>query len=392
MIINDERELAYVALIDEIKPIPNYDRVEYARINGWWVIVSKSENLKVGDKVVYFEVDSKVPEADERFSFLSKRKHKVKTIKMCGVYSQGLILPVRLFPELGVDPEIGLPCTKKLNITYAVAADNERKAKNPNSKFKYQSMMARHKKLFSYFPFSWMRKREWGRKILFFFFGKKKYNTKSWPSHICKRTDVERWQNMPWVLNDKQPYVATEKVDGSSFTVAVERKFGRYKYYVCSRNVVFPNKNNKCFYDSNIYWEAYEKYSLKEIITAILNEYNLPNLAIQAEVFGDGVQKRNYSMTNGHREIRVFHMVSDGIKFPMDKTVRICEKYGLPHVHIIDDNYILPDTGEELQSFVEGGNSAIDNGPREGIVFYDKDTGQRYFKYVSPDFLLKYHS
>lgn len=391
MIVNDERELAYVAIIDEIKLIPNYDRVEYARINGWWVIISKDENLNIGDKVVYFEVDSKVPEDDKRFEFLSKRKYKIKTIKMCGVYSQGLIMPIRLFPELGSDPKIGTPCTKKLHITYAVAADNERKAKVPNPKLKYQSMMARHKELFSHFPFSWLRKREWGRKILFFFFGKKKDSPKNWPTHICKRTDVERIQNMIWVLEDKSPYVATEKVDGSSFTCAVERKGKKYKQYVCSRNVVFPNRDDKCFYEQNIYWEAYDKYNLGEIIVQILNDYKLSNLAIQAEVFGDGVQKRNYSMAEGHREIRVFHMVSDRKKFPMDKTVEICEKYGLPHVHIIDDNYILPDTIEELQSFVESEGSEIDGKMREGIVFYDKATGQQYFKFVSPEFLIKYH-
>ena len=45
----------------------------------------------------------------------------------------------------------------------------------------------------------------------------------------------------------------------------------------------------------------------------------------------------------------VFHIVSNGVKFPMDKTVEICEKYGLPHVPVVNDNYIFPDTIEELQ-------------------------------------------
>ncbi len=88
----------------------------------------------------------------------------------------------------------------------------------------------------------------------------------------------------------------------------------------------------------------------------------------------------------------VFHIVSNGVKFPMDKTVEICEKYGLPHVPIVDDNYILPDTIDELQVYVEGAQSMIDGKPREGIVFYDKETGQQYFKFVSPEFLMKYHN
>ena len=56
-----------------------------------------------------------------------------------------------------------------------------------------------------------------------------------------------------------------------------------------------------------------------------------------------------------------------------------------------DDNYILPDTLEELQNYVEGEMSRIDGKEKEGIVFYDKETGQQYFKFVSPNFLMKYH-
>ena len=61
MIINNKRALAYVVTIDEIKPIEGYDRVEYARTNGWWCVVKK-DAFKVGDLCVYFEIDSKLPE------------------------------------------------------------------------------------------------------------------------------------------------------------------------------------------------------------------------------------------------------------------------------------------------------------------------------------------
>ena len=128
---------------------------------------------------------------------------------------------------------------------------------------------------------------------------------------------------------------------------------------------------------------------MQNILKQILKDYNLSNVAIQAEVYGKGIQKREYS-TDIHK-MAVFHIVSNGIKFPMDKTIEICERYGLPHVPIIDDNYILPNTVEELQTFVEGAPSKIDGLPKEGIVFYDKKTGQQYFKFVSPEFLMMYH-
>ena len=58
-----QRELAYIVAIDEIRPIPNYDRVEHARVGGWWVIVKKDQ-FQVGDLAIYIEVDSKVPEKE----------------------------------------------------------------------------------------------------------------------------------------------------------------------------------------------------------------------------------------------------------------------------------------------------------------------------------------
>ena len=65
-----QRELAYVTTIQEIKPISGYDRVEYARTNGWWCVVKK-DAFKVGDLCVYFEIDSKLPET-KNFEFCRK--------------------------------------------------------------------------------------------------------------------------------------------------------------------------------------------------------------------------------------------------------------------------------------------------------------------------------
>lgn len=379
-----ERALAHVEVIKDIQPIPNADAIDVATVLGWKVVVKKNE-FKVGDKVIYIEIDSLVPPIPE-FEFLRERKYKVKTIKLRGQYSQGLIVALSL---LGRDAEVGEDVTKELGITYYVPEDNARKAGvDPNAK--YRSMVDRHKSLFKKKIFKRLMRYAWGRKVLFFFFGKKKDKKGEWPSHIAARTDVQRIQNMIHILNDKQPFVATEKVDGSSCSIMAERtRWGKIKQYVCSRNVVFETSNDACFYESNIYFEAYEKYSLKEKIVQIMDDLNLKNIAIQMEVFGPSVQKRDYSLNE--REARVFHIVSEGTKFPMDETVEICEKYDIPHVPIIDDNYILPDTIEELQEFVEGAPSMIDGKEKEGIVFYDKKTGQQYFKFVSPEYLLKFH-
>lgn len=411
---NGTRQLVYVVQIDKIEPIVGSDNCEAARVGGWAIMVRKG-TFEQGDAAIYFEVDSKVDTNKEEFSFMERYHGKVKTQRFTfggknpGFYSQGLLMSpedfgweVQVEPLGGVRTEVVIDdegkahypddesrfLTKKLGVTYYVPGDNERKAKSVD---KYKKMVQRLGKKANTPIFKWFYKREWGKKILFALYGNKKADGGiAWPSHICAKTDVERIQNMMWVLDDKSQYIASEKVDGSSFTVTAERKrFGKIEYNVCSRNVVFATGKENCFYDTNIYLEMYEKYNLKEKITQLLNDYNLKNVAIQAEIYGEGVQKRNYS-TKEHK-IAVFHIVTDREKFRMTKVVELCEKYDIPHVPIIDPAFFFPKTLEELQAYVESAPSLIDGKEKEGIVFYSDDSRGIYTKFVSPKYLMKYH-
>lgn len=78
-----QRELAYITTVTDAKDLAGYDRVHYVHVLGWWCVASK--NIRVGDRVIYFEVDSVLPESDKRFLFMAPRKYRVKTQKMCKV-------------------------------------------------------------------------------------------------------------------------------------------------------------------------------------------------------------------------------------------------------------------------------------------------------------------
>ena len=64
-------------------------------------------------------------------------------------------------------------------------------------------------------------------------------------------------------------------------------------------------------------------------------------------------------------------------------------KMGIPCVPIVDENFVLPDTVDELLEIATG-ESVLDTGLREGLVFRSHD-GIQSFKAVSNEFLLKYH-
>lgn len=388
MLINGKRALAHTEEIAWVKPIEGADNIELIGVLGW-VCIAKIGEFHEGDLCVYIEIDSKCPEK-EWSEFLRPKHFKVKTMKLgkFKVISQGLALPIDAF-DVEIPNKVGEDVTDLLGITYSVKEDNKRKAPGVD---KYKAMVSRKPKLFKKPWARWMMRRDWGKKVMFLLFGRKRDKRASWPSHICSKTDVERIQNMPFLLGDEREFVATEKIDGSSATFAAERgRFGKISYWVCSRNVVFKDYNQPCYYDSNIYHEIYQKYGIRDILTRMLKDLNVDNIAIQGEVYGDGVQKRDYSLTGGKHRLMVFHIVSNGKKFPMTRVESLCEAYGLPHVPILDSSYHIPSDMDELRAYVEGAPSKLDGKPREGIVFYDKETGQTYTKFVSPNYLLKYH-
>lgn len=383
-----ERELAYVVKVDEIRPIEGADRVEVAIVNGWHIMVRKDQ-FKPGDLAVYFEIDSKVP-AEEPFMFLEPKHFKIKTQKYFKgtVISQGLLMS---FEDFGWEKDaykLGDFLTQKLKVTYAVEEDNARKASSVD---KYKKMAQRHGKLFSYQPFRWLMRRTWGKKILFMFFGKTSDKKTGWPAWVVK-TDEERVENMPWIFDNKSPFVATEKIDGTSTTFTMKRsKFGKNDFYVCSRNVVFDKPDKNCFYDTNVYIEMAEKYDIEKILESILtDDPTLDWVTLQGETYGAGIQKRDYGLKE-HRFAGFNFITSKEGRWDSVRAAKFMTQYNIPWVPILDENYILPDTIEELRAFSHSEGSRIDGVIKEGIVFRSQD-GSMSFKCVDPEFLMKYHA
>ena len=248
-----EIALAHVEKIEWIRPIEGADNIELIGVLGWVCIAKKGE-FNVGDMAVYIEIDSKCPETDERFAFLANKKFKVKTMKLgkFKVISQGLALPLSLFPELQ-DKNIGDDVTEALKITYASEEDAARKTNKVDPNAKYKSMAKRRPKLFANPIVRRIMRYSIGRKIMFLLFGRKKDNPKKFPDWIVK-TDETRIENAPFYLQSTEKWIKTEKCDGTSCTFAVDRlKKGKNKFdfIVCSRNVRQADREQACYHESN---------------------------------------------------------------------------------------------------------------------------------------------
>ncbi len=183
--------------------------------------------------------------------------------------------------------------------------------------------------------------------------------------------------------------VLVHNCDGCSTSFILNEKD---KYLIGSHNVIKnPDKNldDGNFYKENVWAESGVKYNVESVLRDLKKSHKLKTVAIQGETYGDGIQKRTYSLKHKH-DFVVFHIWFDGVRLPIKDMIAVCDKYNLPHVHVYDYEYSLPSSVEEIISYVDKCKSAIDNGDIEGFVFYSQD-GQQNFKCVSPNFLLKYH-
>ena len=392
MLTNEgKRALAYVVKVDDILPIVGADNIALAVVGGWKVIIKKEE-FNIGDKGIYFEIDSKVPADDERFAFLANKDYRIKTMKLnkFGVYSQGLLIPLSHFPELG-DLEVNTDVTDALKVIYYVPADNERKASAPDPNAKYKSIASRHPKLAKMFWFRWLMKREWGKRLLFFFFGKKKDTPKGWPTHFpfIHKTDEERCENMPHLLGYPESLVVTEKLDGTSTTFILERKGRkRFEFYVLSRNVRQKDEKQTCYHDHNIYWDMAFKYDVENKLREYLEAHpDLTYVCVQGESVGS-VQGNPLKLPED--DFYVFNFIDSKVgRYDPLQGAHEALQLGFKHVPIIDTDFRMPDDMEEFKQMATGPSRVNPDVMREGLVLRDPGTDLS-FKNVSREYLLKH--
>ena len=386
-----QRELAYVVKIDAIEPITGSDNCEAAIVGGWRVMTRKG-TFQAGDKAVYFEIDSKVPET-ATFELLASKHYKVKTQKYTFggkglMISQGLLMS---FDDFGWDNdkyEVGDFLTETLGVKYSVADDNKRKA----TVNKYARMKQRNAKLFEkYKILRTLYNRTWGKKLLFVFLGSRRDARASfWPDWVVK-TDEERVQNLPQLFPpDDTIWFVTEKIDGTSTTFTMKRgRRNKVEYYVCSRNVCFDKADKQCYYETNVYTEMAEKYNMEQVLQDILDKNeDLQFVTIQGETYGKGIQQRDYHMD--YIDFKAFNLIygyKDGStkRFNPSEMTYILDNYNIPCVPILDIDFKLPNTIDEMVAYADG-DSIVDGDYREGVVLRTAD-GVNSFKAVSNYYL-----
>ena len=338
------RKLATIRKIDALRPIPDADAIECAVIGGWTAVVKKGE-FKEGDLAVYCEIDSWIPHA--LAPFLSKGKEprmfdgivgeRLRTMKLRGQLSQGLLLPLSMLTMVESELSEGLDVSFPLGIV------------------KYEAPIPAQ------------------------LAGEVKGMFPGW----IQKTDQERVQNLKeefdYWLREQHAWEVTEKLDGSSMTVYLrDGEFG-----VCSRNLELKPS------ESNSLWKV-----------AIRNELELKlrcanrNLALQGELIGEGIQGNPYKQKG--QEFFLFDIYDiDASKYltPAERNAFV-EEHDIKHVPVLAFGAELWDTLginsiDGILKFAEGKSvMGMIGCEREGLVFKSKAM-QCSFKAISNKFLLK---
>lgn len=370
------RTLASIKVIKDIKPIDGADKIEVATVDGWHVVVSKTDNFKVGDKVVYIEIDSQLPENDT-FAFMVKRKYRVRTISLRKQVSQGLIMPLSILPKKYQNSKEETDVTDILGITkYDPELEKEEKETGNKSK--------KHGKIYKYFMrFVWFRK---------FTRNRQKNKKSTFPDWIVK-TDEKRVQNMVSAYekyrDEQRVFSVTEKIDGCSCTMAVKRNDkGKYEYFLCSRNHILPLKP----VEKGIghYYNVSEKFDVQKVLTKIAEENKYDNLILQGEIIGSGIQKNKYHVEGC--DFYAFNLIANSrVCYSTEETRSLLKGYGIKTVPLVDEGIVLPSTIDDFIEYSIGKSQIRKEQKREGLVIRDYNNNrdkQVSFKVINPKFLL----
>lgn len=329
------RQLASIQFIKDLSPIEGADFVEKATVLGWELVVKKGE-FQVGDKCVYCEVDSVLPDKPE-FEFLKPRGFRIKTVKLKGQISQGIAFSLDVIPDKTLELSEGLDVTELLEIT------------------KHEPHQLSHFEAKALFP------------------------------HFIRKTDETRIQSIPDVL---ERYVGTkffiaEKFDGQSCTFY----WNNGKFGVCSRNLELKLDSENNFTRMAKTLDLENKLRVLGL-----------NIAFQGELVGEGIQGNKYKLKGqSFYCFNVFDIDSQKY-FDYEDYVAMCDALEINHVPILHNPYELaPNLAVNDLVWLATRKSVLN--PKiqaEGIVVrpitekLDKKLGRLSFKVINPQFLLKY--
>jgi RNA ligase (TIGR02306 family) len=373
--MNNKNSVCYVATIEKISNIPGADNVVLAELGGWSCIVKKDEYV-VGSNVIIATTDAVIPvEISDPINVTGylRKGQRVRTIKLKGVYSECLIIPINFLQEkLGIkgldDIEVGKDMSKILNIhKFEETIDNTSNTSNTSKKTNYKTN--KNFKVYYKFP-----------------------NLKNVKGMFSENDDVEITRK----IHGTNARYGIIRKENSSLIFKIKKLLkltsimDEYTFVIGSHNVEKTN-NNKNYYNSNVWKDVSNLYNIEEKLWDMFknNKYIQDNIKsgiiIYGEIYGPGIQK-NYDYKLNKLKFSVFDVTLDGKYLPVDYSKTIADRLELDYVDILYKGKWSQETQDKFvfDNFIEGTKI-----PHEGIVIkLTNGAREQVAKVINPDYLI----
>jgi RNA ligase (TIGR02306 family) len=317
--------------ISKVWTHPNADKLALAAVEGldYQFCVPKSDNLAPGDPVVYFPIDSMLPdELSTRMGvknyLAGKDKRRLKTVRLRDQVSQGIVAR----PEGILGPD-----WRKMDCSDLAPQ-----------------------------------------------LGITKYEPPEIPCHggLLKPMpdgvgvyDLENAENFPAVVALLMParVCVTEKLEGTNYSVTI-----------VSDGRIFVNQRNHTIEPvegaEHFFWKAARENGHLDVIRKI-QEHNFPKqqVTLRGELVGPGIQGNMYGLKK--IEAFFFDIRVDDAYMPVATWLDVCSIYGLKTAPVLASDIVLSEwLGGKTPREASDGQSILANVPREGFVIKPMTEGR----------------
>lgn len=304
--------LATIQTIKNVRSHLNANTLDLASVLGWQV-VTKRDQFKSGDMVIYVCIDTVLPDKPE-FEFLRNKSFRIKPIHLRGEESAGIVFPTDILPS-PIEITEGTDVTDMLGV----------------KKYDKPIPVELQGEMIGAMP------------------------------GIIIQTDEKNLRTWPVALEELygRPYYITRKDDGTSGTFYTRGS----EFCACGRTIQYVDS------ETNGFWKMARKYSIADAIRRLF-----PNrdIALQGEVVGPGIQQNHLGLTE--MEFHLFNIfdIHGRYYYPYDQTLQFCADTSIPMVPVIAEGSSFPHTLAELIALAD--SLTYPGGlPAEGIVVRPKE-------------------
>jgi RNA ligase (TIGR02306 family) len=363
--MENQNSVCYIGHISDIIPIPGADNIELALVGGWQAITKKGE-YAVGDLTVIATTDAVIPKTlsdGMNVTNYLRKGQRVRTVKLRGVYSECLIIPINFIPEKY--RYVGCDCMELLEI-FKYEPPVKQIQLTSGKKVKYRDNPNFH--VYYKFP-----------------------NLKNVDGMFTEEDLVEITRKLHGT-NARYGIIKKSKL---SFMDRVKKLFRvggewvEYEYVYGSHNVE-KGSDSQGFYDTDVWAEISDHEGIKEALWSFAKKLGTAavgeGVILYGEIYGVGIQK-NYDYGLPQTSFSGFDVKLNG-EYVSTLTAWnfITNQLELSYVPIL---YYGPWSQEHQDSYVFNNFIEDTKVPHEGIVI-KHHTGQRnkVAKVINPDYLI----